>query len=413
MATSLYQLPDYPAVVRSRSTLQWLRVDIRTMVCQDVFALYRVIELAVVDGYSKPMTLNLYDYETELRSNTLTVQAWVDSLDNRALVLKDAYPLLNISEANYLPLAYPVNSSFQLAKRNYHPTHVVATEDYDDVIVNYRGLTPQYLHEHALWSIGGFFMPTTYHEYGLRIYNAGDIIRRSGDLAAGCLNFEKIGKVTQVPITPVMVKKVDENYTYFDRVVIDVGKPLKNKTVGIVLCGYLHLMDDFVRVIGDDTVMLSLRNIRYVERYLASRKHLDLPALALDDVETNALVAKVHSQEAVLAYLTSPYSFMVLIDNPNMERIEQPIDRMAGLGKYILPDDLSLGLLVDQLGRNLEPWPKWEAGLWALDTEMSHLPNYSFNNLPWFNQPRINDALEGAEAQRRIQPRMWVYRARV
>lgn len=354
MASTLYQLPDLPAIVRSKSTLAWGKVDVKDIPGQDLFALYREIEIPITDAYGNPFTLKLTDYESDFKYSIITFSQWFDQLTDQALVLTPEYPVLNEVMANYKPITYNTGGKYELAKRGYHPSHNVAAEDYDDVIINYSAVTPQYLHENALWSFGGFFLPTTWHSYGLRVMGAGDLIRKSSDFRAGCLNFEKIGKVTQVPITQSMISKVDDTYTYFDSVTINAGTSLTNKTVGIVLGGYLHLLDGFVKVISDRTVKLSMRHLQYIERMLVARKYLDIPGLEIEDVEAYAIPQKLRSDIAGLAYLTSPYSFLVIIDNPNMYLVEKELDRNALLGNFIIPDTENLGLLVDRLGRGLE-----------------------------------------------------------
>lgn len=413
MASTLYTLPSIPAVVRSKTNQTWLLVNVLDMKCSDLYANYRNIEIAVADAFAHPYTLNLYDYESELRYSTQTFRAWFTAQGTRSFTLKAEYPVLNTGSAKYLPLAFTEGGTYQLAKRGYHPSHVVALEDYDDVIVTHPKVTPKYLHERALWSVGGYFLPTTYHDYGLRIQGAGDIIRKATDLTAGCLNFEKLGKITQIPLTTQMVYKVDDTTSYYNRLIINTGKDLKNKTVGIVLGGYLHLLDGFVRVVGDQTIMISLRNLRLAERVLTSRKHLDLSFMECDDVEISAVVSKMRSDAAVLKYVTSPYSFVVIFDNPNMYQVETPIDRNAFQGNYLMSDNHELGLLVDQHGRNLEYWPHWEAGIWSLETRHSHLPFYAFMTTGWYSESRINDALVGDHRVDAIQPRMFNYQARI
>ena len=67
MASTLYQLPDLPAIVRSKSTLAWGKVDVKDIPGQDLFALYRGIEIPITDAYGNPFTLKLTDYESDFK----------------------------------------------------------------------------------------------------------------------------------------------------------------------------------------------------------------------------------------------------------------------------------------------------------------------------------------------------------
>lgn len=393
--STLYQLPVLNAVLRDKKTFDWLSADIRSVKCVDLFALYRNIEVAVTDAYGKAKTLNLYDYENELRNSTLTVAGWFATLGDRSLILAAGYPALNTTIANYLPIGFS-NESMRLAKRGYDPSHVVPVEDYADVIVAHPRVSPKDLHEHTLCSVNGYFVPSTYHDYGMRLFEAGNVIRRSGELALGMLNFERIGKVTKVPVTENMVHRVDETLSYQDSVVINVGQSLKNKTVGIVIGGHLHLLDGLVKIIGNQSIMISLRRMRYVERVLASRDYLDVSNMGLDVLDVGALVSNLTSDAGVLKYLTGPHTFVVLIDNPTVYVEEKVPDQTARWGQFGLDGREELAGLFDQFGQLMDYWPTYEMGQWALDTLRDANSTFMMFHNGWQRQSRINSGAIGS-----------------
>lgn len=413
MATtsSFYTLDVAPAIVRSRKTRDWLKVDISAMKVADVFANYREIEVGIYDVYNKPYTLNLYDYEFELLNFQATLQDWFDRIGTRALALKSALPTLLFKEVNYLPLTY-YEGQFQLARRGWHPSHEVPMEDYDDVIVAYNSITSKYLHENALFTVNGLFMPSTYHAYGVRVLNAGDVIRKTGKVELGMLNFEQVGTVEKIAITPEMVFKVDDTKDYYSELVIKSPKSLAGKTLGIVIGGFLHLLDGLIRPNGDTTAMIILKDIPIVERVIATKGVLDLDFMGLDGLDDSVLVSTVVNDANILKYLTSPYSFLVLIDNKDLCRRWDPVDVNAGLGNYLIDDSTSLGLLIDDTGRGIDYWPKYECGKWALCTEHSHRNTHSFHNAPWLSQTRINSAAIGVNPADHIRPNLLTFYAR-
>lgn len=413
MATtsSFYKLDTAPAIVRSRKTRDWLKVDISAMKVADVFANYREIEVGIYDVYNKPYTLNLYDYEFELRNFQETLQTWFDRMGTRALALKSELPTLLFKEVNYVPLTY-FEGQFQLARRGWHPSHEVPMEDYDDVIVAYNSITSKYLHEHALFTVNGLFLPSTYHAYGVRLLNAGDVIRKTGKVELGLLNFEQVGSVDTIPITPEMVFKVDDAKDYYSELMIKSPKTLAGKTLGIVIGGFLHLLDGLIRPNSDTTAMIILKDIPIVERVIATKGVLDLDFMGLDGLDDSVLVSTIVNDANILKYLTSPYSFLVLVDNKDLCKRWDPVDVNAGLGNYLIDDSTSLGLLVDDTGRGIDYWPKWECGKWALCTEHSHRNTHSFHNAPWQSQTRINSAAIGVRPADPIRPNLITFYAR-
>lgn len=413
MATtgSYYRLDSAPAIVRSRTTRDWLKVDISTMKVADVFANYREIEVGIYDVYDKPFTLNLYDYEFELMNYQFTLARWFAGLSTRALKLTANLPSLLFKEVNYVPLTY-FEGQFQLAKRGWHPSHEVPMEDYDDVVVAYNSITSKYLHEHALFTVNGLFMPTTYHAYGVRLLNAGDVIRKTSRVEMGLLNFENVGSVSTIPITPEMVFKVDKSKDYLSELLIKSPKSLAGKTLGIVIGGFLHLLDGLIRPTSDTTATLIMKDVPIIERVIATKGVLDLAFMGLDDLDESVLVSTITNDVNVLKYLTCAYSFLVLIDNKDLCRRWDPVDVNAGLGNYLIDDSTPLGLLVDDTGRGIDYWPKWECGKWALCTEHSHRNTHSFHTTPWVSQARINSAAIGINPADRIRPNLITFYAR-
>ena len=394
--TTVYQLVAEPSVLRSKKTFGWTTADVRGMRLVDLFGLYRNIEVPLTDIFDNKLTLNLYEYEGELRDSVLTLNAWVAALGDRALITTSGYPKLEVQIANYLPIGFSLESML-LAKRGYHPSHVVPIEDYADIVVSHPRVSPKTMHEYTLCSVNGYYVDSTHHDYGMRLFEAGNIVRRSGNIALGMLNFEAIGKVTKIPVLKNMVHKVDDTMTYLDSVVVNVGSPLKGKTVGLVLGGHLHLLDGLVKIIGDQTIMFSMRQMRYIERVLAARDSLDMSFMGLDVLDVSSLVAGLSSDDSILKYLTCPHTFVVLIDNPNVYTEEVLPDQTGRWGQYTMDGEADLGGLYDQYGQCIDYWPKWEMNQWSLDTLRDETPTALFRTTGWLKQMRINDAAIGAK----------------
>ena len=394
--TTVYRLPAALAVLRRKKTFDWLMLDVRAMKLVDLFSLYRNIEVALTDIFDNKLTLNLYEYESELRNSSKTLSEWLSTIGDRSLATTSGYPTLSIQLANYLPIGFSLES-IMLAKRGYHPSHVVPVEDYADIIVDQPRVSSDVLHNYTLCSVNGYYVDSTYHDYGMRLFEGGNIVRRSGNIALGMLNFENIGKVSKVPVQSNMVHKVDDTMSYLDSVVVNVGVPLKNKTVGLVLGGHLHLLDGLVKIIGDQTIMFSMRQMRYVERVLGSRDSLDMSFMGLDALDVNSLVSGLIADDSILKYLTCPHTFVVLIDNPNVYIEELMPDQTGRWGQYCIDGNADLGGLYDQYGQCIDYWPKWEMNQWALDSLRNDMPTSLFTTNSWLRQVRINDAAIGAK----------------
>lgn len=406
--SSHYTLAPTPAFAKTKDTNRWIEVDISDKPLKDLFALYRKVEVPVFDFFGKALTLFLYDFERELKNRDYTLSSWFERIADRRLDLTDGHPSLTFSYANYVPVNYH-SSTIKPAKAGYHPSQEVAVEDYDDLIIDIEGYDPAYVTKHCLFSVNGFVFPSKYQDYGVRVLHAADAVRDSQNMEAGFLNFEKIGTIRQVPITKNMITKIDESKTWFDRITIDTTEYIGNKTVGIVLGGYLHLLDDLVKVIGPNTLSLSMRNYNLRERVMNSMKELDLEFMGLDQVNNSVPLNEFLNEENVVSYLTSKYSFLVLIDNTEMSVDYEGVSSTAMLGTYIIPKDNRLGRLVDHIGKGLDYWPNYECGQWALKTTRFNVASDLYETNGWEKLTRLNDAAVGHKPTEELQVRMINY----
>lgn len=403
--TTSYTLPDQLSVVRERKSRAWLMKDIRTMPTAQLFADYLKMEVAVADAFGEPFTFNPYDCETELRNYTGSLATWLTDIGNRSIPLSVGFPTLESSEAQYFPLWHR-KATAQLARRGWHPSHYTPRDDAADVVVEMEGIDSRHLYDHVLWSVNGFIVKSSFHDYGCRVLEAGDIVRRSGKMNISGLNFETVGKVTTQDLTDQHIFKVDESKRYFDGVHIKLDKPLGNRTVGIVIGGYLHLLDDLVRPISQTTLRLTPGDLNIIERVLLSKDSLDLEFMKLNDLDKGQQVSAIMDDVNWFNYLTSKYTFLVFIDNVDMWKTTSYVNTVSRPGLYVMSDTEPMGQLTDNVGRMINYWPKFECMEIALCSDDYMQPNYALRDTSWLKDITINDAGIGAMPYRRINPKM-------
>jgi len=402
---------DTLTVAKNQTSNLWEQIDISNISLRDLFANYRPIEVPLLDIFSNEKTLLLHSYETELKYSTLTLSKWLVSIANLALITTDGFPTYKEVTVPYVPLAYH-KGTLTLAKEGYHPTQKVPYDDLNDLVVDFAELDNKTMQDACLFSVNGFFLTTKYHTYGVRINRAGDMIRKSKEGIGGFLLFNNVGSIKQVPITKDMVYKVDDTKSYFERLIINTKESLRNKTVGIVIGGYLHLLDDVVNVMGDNSITVSLRNFNLVERIKQSRGYLDLPFEGIDDISGGIPTSNLYSDQAVLDYMTMDYSFIVIIDNAEVYTERGAVSSAAMAGTYIIPDSINLGFLTDQIGRGIDYWPKWECGQWALKTTADMLETMLEETTSWKALTKLTDAAVPYKPEIPVRPVMWQIKAR-
>lgn len=401
------------AVVRFRDSGKYQVIDITGVRLIDLNALYRVVEVPVIDAFDKELTVELSKhYRTILLNSTKTLSEWLVEVGNNGLVTKEGFPTLTTANIRYMA-GFWHEGSYRLTKTGWHPSNEAGVDDLHDLIVDLKDIEPKYLYEHTLWSVGGYFLPSKYQNYGVRVVDAGNVIRRGKSMTLGMLNTESVGKIQTVPITDANLSKLDASLTYYDKVVVGCDVDLSDKTVGVVIGGYLHLLDNFVKVIGNNSVTFSMKNFNFLDRIIESKDSLDLTFMGMDDVSSRSVVRQMLTDDVIKQYLTSQYSFLVVIDNPDLYRETIGGDHSVGLGDIKVRDIDDVSFACDRNGRTVDFWPTYEGGEWTLNFDRHVINNYIANTAGWESFQYVHDGRVPAKPVSGLNAYIYTFTARL
>jgi len=222
-----------------------------------------------------------------------------------------------------------------------HPTHSYA--DYD---------------KYCLTTVNGYFHITDYTSNGVRIWDGNKSVRRANNNQIGVYSFETIGTIQKVPITEAMVKPQSPGAPLNDAAYITMPSNINitNKTVLLVIGGYLHVMGKVYKPVGDRTWRIEVGASMFLDRYIQSVKELDMDALGLTvDPKNPTLMslAQMRSDETVMKYLTMSQSFFVIVNTPSFFQDYEPIEWLRLPGRFIDPSGDHLPI-VGAYGRMLD-----------------------------------------------------------
>lgn len=409
---SSYKLAKPLAVVCLRQNNRWLLADISTDTCADLFVKYKNIQIAITDIFERELTLNLFDYQLELNNYRFTIEHWLDDLDDQALTLTKNYPALKVAQAYYIPGCL-YSGEIKLTKENTHPSQEVPLDDCTDLVVKYDGVNMEQLSKNTLWSCNGYYFRSFYSGGFIRLPNAGKAIIKSGRMDFGCLNFEKVGQVTTKPLTKDMIFKIDTSLKYDSRLHIDTKENLSQKSVGIVIGGYLHLVDDYLKVTSYSSIAITLNLTNILNRVIQSKQTLDMSFMHLDDLADDSNVKDILNDNNILQYLISNNSFLVFIDNPYLYKDKIEIDNNSSIGTSITDANLTPSQLIGAYGKAIDYWYTIEANKRCLQYADLVENQYLFYQTSWKGDKKINNARVGNNITKRIKPYYLNYQAKV
>lgn len=265
-----------------------------------------------------------------------TIQEYLMGLgDNTLESLGDELPL-HVRGEVYSWDVHSWNFIYESYSEGMHPKANIPEEDKEDLLL-YHNVDKDHTEEltHSLVSVNGLFH---YHEpfMGGWMIKHGNITRNKhpNSTHLNILDFTQVGSLELIRITDKMIRPSVEGASLKDAVYIDTTKYLKGKTVGIVIGGYFHLLDHTYKKVSERMIKINFNNIKWESLYYKIKELTDLGFSITDYGDDRTLGFELYHDTVITQLLTSPLSFLVVIDNPAIIVQEEPIGHQGIPGRY-------------------------------------------------------------------------------
>jgi len=359
---------------------RWVHVDIGDMAFIEIYSRYIVVKAVLSNPFIDHLVcLDLNDVREGNSANAASLNQWLAALGTTTLPTSDEIPEIKDRFARYTDA---VRAKYKITP--IAPGDGTGVENQPSertaLHVTKEGLDFNLFRQYCMVSVNGYFHFADTGANSSLVMGGGKTRTVSNQAVMGVLSFKDIGSIESFPITPSMVYKQSDDQRYRHRVNLDVGRDISNKTVILVIGGYLHILDHktFYRV-GDNTLTIDFDNIHFLDRYHESLKWIDLSSLPVQRTDRNPTQVGTDdflSDENILAYMTLPQSFVVLLDNPDVF-VDRQYVRTSPMPHRLIAFTDPIYPLVNGLGKLAEYWTTYEDKQWSLTT----LDNWKHNRL--------------------------------
>lgn len=239
--------------------------------------------------------------------------------------------------------------------------------------------------KNCIVSINGFFHRTDYDGTHAYVVEGNSSKIKSHQNQMGFLSFLNIGEIENVPITTDMLFKQSPQSQYKNKVYVKLGRDITDKTVILVLGGYLMFIDNkSLKQSGNDVFIVDINYVPFIERFFEAMPYLDYDALGLpvnvDDV-TAVDVNQLLTDDVLTKYFTMPQSFFCIVDTPEIFTNRIAVKSSGLPGMFIGYQEPKYPLVVSN-GKVAEYWKSYEDGQWAINVHDSYLHNRVFSTVP-------------------------------
>lgn len=377
-------------------------VDISAMDLNVVFTTFSEIYLTL---HHVPTNAPVYADMNALRdlmgvdARPRTIVSWLAANGNAVLPTIVKLPDRTPKKAYYNE-AFRAGYNVRPVNMRRHPDSAIPPSERDDLLLSKTGVDFQQHWRHCLVTVNGMYHRVGGGADGLYVIDGNKSARIANRNMIGLHSFREVGALRIVPITPSMVYKTNENQSMRNYAYVRSPVALENKTVFLVLGGYLHAQDSLYRILNNHSLRIDFNNLLFPERIYDSMDRLDLSTLQLTGTDGNPLqfsMDELYSDERILAYLTLSQSFLIVIDSPHVYTRRHPVENCQLPGRYLTHLPMERFPLFGALGRCYDyTWfPKDDRVLLATEENQRH--HYNFLTGPWKSQPSIDQTRYSAD----------------
>lgn len=385
------------------SQAQWEPVDLKKYPLDKLYKRYNTIRATLFNKYTKKSgVITVDDYETELRANE-TFFRYLDRIGEKGFKLTPGSTEISKSGLLYKEALsnrfkiVPVRKGL-LPDGDFSDKYI-----YNDLFVTKKGVNPVELQKYTLFTVNGYVHQTDANSKGLWVEDGYKTIKKRKKHCIGVISFENLGALKQVPIRKEMISKLNDKVSLYHECVIDIGEDCSDKTIILIIGGFMHVLDyEVFSRISDSAVKVKLKNVPLLERIHLSNDDLDYGDTLFDKKygETNLILTDVYSDDFIKKYLTLSYSFIVLLDNTEVFRdITYP--RMRGIPNNYLTEYKPKLPMMTRLGKFEEYVTIKDGDTYVLETaDCQYRPRLYNKSWPLTENSYYNDARQPTDRYR-------------
>lgn len=295
------------------------------------------------------------------KRDNLTFEYWLSYIGNRSLPTTDTrveFTTKKISHRDALQAGYEL----MICSRDAHYDANLPQSEKKDLYLTKSTGAIGLLRTRSLVSVNGHLHPHRSYYRGICVLGGGESTPATGNFLCSITSFATIGDVSFVPFTQSMIHRYAPATPYSQQTIIDTAVDLSDKTVMLSLGGVLVTSSKVIEVVNPENGIIKLNLSRFdiVDAIYQSVGKINLESLGI--LDENSLAnnyrfprAMLLSDEVVLKYLQLVQTFLIVIDNPNVQITKEPVSRTGIAGKFEVKYNPTLPL-VDDTGRIVEYW---------------------------------------------------------
>lgn len=373
---------------------RWREVDIETVPLLTLFNTYSQIHAILTNPFvTGQVGLDLQTIRSAVGGTSMTFPEFLTANGNNTLQTFAPVPELKTKTVKYAD-AFHAGYKIQAVHSRAAADAQLPPSEKTWLKLTRPQTNYSLFYSKCLVNVNGFFHMLDMDSTGIFVVDGMKSQQLSGMNTIGIMSFREVANLQYVPITPSMVYKQNPNQALKNQAFVQCDVDLSNKTIAVVIGGYLHILDDKVITrVSDKAVCISMQDIPIIPRYFGSRKYIDFTSLDLEKTTRNdgqIDVEDILSDESIIGLLTLSQSFLVIIDNPNLYRDKVAVRCPKTPNHYVAYTKPNLPLVAGY-GKVANYWYVKEHGQYSITTHDTLTQNYVFDTVDVIDEISVSN----------------------
>lgn len=383
-------------VLNRRANAQWEEAHLSTTKLFDIYNQFsKIIHVLTHPSFPSELYIDFTGLKSQILNLEVTLAAWLVSIADTALPMLDHLPT---SKINYIQYSDANQAGYvaQLDKIGVNHPEGYPKSALPDISLT-RPLSDtvcSLLHTKALVTVNGYLHLTDTDGSKLYVKDAGKTLNASGMNNLGIVSFARFADIKKIPCNNSMISG-EVNRPLYDVLDIQLPEAIGSRSFMLSLGGYLITPEPGrCWQLGNDIIRISLAAYPFIERFIESRRYLDLSSLEMT-INLNDPGAfnpqELTSNAVIRKYMTLSQTFVILVNSPNLFTRKLYIEHMGVPGLFTTQQE-PVYPLVSGHGKFSDYWKREEDGYWAISIVDGPINNYILDYRSMADLQVLNDA---------------------
>ena len=361
---------------------QWVELDISNSLLSAVYGTFRQAFIIIHDSYTDSNIIANFDvFKAAYSGMNITVKEMLVMHEGLPIQTVDVLPSTSVKYARY-SIGNKAGYRFEFCKAGY----MYDPNENSEFLPDLRITRPDYttdislLHKYCLITVNGYIHNTDTDANHTYVYDGAKTMKISEDNRFGILSFIDVGELEKIKIKKEDILPARIDGLLKEKIIFKIDEDIGDDSFMLSLGGYLIVpQEDIFWKQGNNTYMLDIKRLPYIERIMESKEFIDISSLNIrtstigdDTVE----VENLYSDEVIRNYFTLSQSFFIRIKTNNISTVKYAMNRINTPGAFIMDQKPSMPMFVNH-GRMVEYWSQKQGDRYFVTVPDSYFRNYA------------------------------------